>query len=589
MVIDINVYGKDYTKVDFTEYKGEDSGNKKDKATGIEFLTGKELFHQSGKYNKDAAKLIVSIFLGKLRESDQYKKYIQKDERIKRPQFNRKKFLLTRRNENDEDLFHNIVGVLIKRDFKITKEDLIRYGYIKLEDDTEEKEDITEMNWKKIIPKCKFNIKLQIGSRFDNERSYFLPTMLLGNISDPNDLVAPMNEEDIYNFLLVYWYRNQLLESYIQGAYRTYTNFQNNDNKLKGSIDFGRHIKSNMGLDNGRIAYNYRENTADNHINYLFLYAFEYIKRFYPQLAEVLLIHDMEVSRIINELYSLCKSFEYSSLINTMNKSRRIISHPFYHKYDSLRRTSLMILQHLGVSMFDGHGEDVQGILFYVPDLWELYLEGILNSKFTIESQAKRNVYGDKDGDNFKMTTYPDYIFKDDKNIQIMILDAKYRIGWGRGFLNKNGILDDYTKCIRDMNTINVNGTGVIFPINRSNISKNRDLDTINYGDEYIKHKISKYNVYDNFYSFPIIIPESSPDLTYTEWYKAFNKNINNTINMISEAYKYEKNRKRQIQEVFTSMEKLDYSKENFQLLKENHKLLQEHLKITLKEESNEA
>src|SRR5699024_2290564 len=82
---------------------------------------------------------------------------------------------------------------------------------------------------RELIKNEKYNIKLQVGSRFDNERSYFLLTMLLQNIPEFSEVESLMKEDDVYNFLLVYMYRKQLLESYIQGPYRTYTYFEEND------------------------------------------------------------------------------------------------------------------------------------------------------------------------------------------------------------------------------------------------------------------------------------------------------------------------------------------------------------------------
>lgn len=561
MAVNISISGRDYTKYDLVNMKITDPHHYFGESDNLRVI----------------GDTVSKIFLDKLsRDEIKYKDFVEYDKRVsgatsRNPE---KDFHLCEFEEKGYK-FNNIVGVMTKRSFTITEEDLDRQMKTSYADEEAEISPFDEGE-KELILQQKYNMKLQIGSRFDNERAFFLATMLLQNIPELNELEAPMSEDDIYNFLLVYSYRNQLLESYTQGPYRSYTQFEGNDSNLKGVIDIARHIKLNMGLDNGKIAYNYRENTADNHLNHLFLYAYEYIKKFYPDLSNTLLMGDIRVSKIINELYTLCHTFEYSNITRTMNKGRKIISHPFYHQYDKLRLTSMMILQHLGVSFFDGDGEEVQGILFYVPDLWEMYLERILLSNFTIEAQAERRVYGDLDGKNFKKKTYPDYIFvdKDNRNVnkQIMILDAKYRIGWGRRFKNKTfENLDDYTKCIRDMNTLNVNGTGVIFPVNKKEnepakeaIKVEVDLDIIAYKDEYIMHKISLDNTYDTFYSFPIIIPDTSASLNYKAWSQKFGENIKNTLEKINEAYERERDKQSDVE----SIDALSYSKENFELLK---------------------
>ena len=38
-----------------------------------------------------------------------------------------------------------------------------------------------------------------------------------------------------------------------------------------------------MGLENGKIAYSYRENTVDNYLNHVIICAFEKLKLKYPE------------------------------------------------------------------------------------------------------------------------------------------------------------------------------------------------------------------------------------------------------------------------------------------------------------------
>ena len=42
----------------------------------------------------------------------------------------------------------------------------------------------------------------------------------------------------------------------------------------------------NLGMDNGRVAYSYRENTVDNMLNHLILAAFDYLKEKYPYIVD---------------------------------------------------------------------------------------------------------------------------------------------------------------------------------------------------------------------------------------------------------------------------------------------------------------
>ncbi len=222
--------------------------------------------------------------------------------------------------------------------------------------------------------------------------------------------------------------------------------------------------------------------------------------------------------------------------------NNRPISHPYYVEYEELRIICIKILRDEGISIWDESKEFTKSILFYVPDLWELFLEDKIKADSRITNEVypqgttpfgdkKVNVYGKKDAkDNqdFELSTYPDYVFFDvetEEKLPYCILDAKFRKGIGskKGF----GVdIDDYTKCIRDMNSIDAHATGVIFPL--------KLLDGID--EDSIIHSISKYNDRDVFFTFPLLIPEekeNGKDKKYSEWKREFDSCTQKTINMI--------------------------------------------------------
>ena len=122
------------------------------------------------------------------------------------------------------------------------------------------------------------------------------------------------------------------------------------------------------------------------------------------------------------------------------------------------------------------------------------------------------------------------YVFSweiDNVEKPFMILDAKFKPAWAET-INKNRSFDpheleDYTKCIRDMNSINAHACGTIFPTNI-------DLDF----EKKIKHDISEYNRMDKFYTFPIIVPCSDNNIRgYTNWNRAFKEKYSLMIEQV--------------------------------------------------------
>ena len=168
--------------------------------------------------------------------------------------------------ENDRGYFCGVVGVIRK---------LLS---IKLDDENDEM--------------IQFNVTLQIKSRLDvnskNEISkpFFLSTMLLRDKLKLSNNTVPSNEDEIFDYLLLFCFIEQLEKAQLKGYYKTYRRFEKNDDKVKGTLDIARHIRLNAGQKNGRIAYSYRENTINNYLNQLIVAAYYHLKNKYYDLVE---------------------------------------------------------------------------------------------------------------------------------------------------------------------------------------------------------------------------------------------------------------------------------------------------------------
>ena len=406
-----------------------------------------------------------------------------------------------------------------------------------------------------------YDIELIIQSRMDGAHPFLLYSMLQAAGLDlkGSGLSNPCSMDELFEFLLVYWYMNQLTETYRLGAFRTYQRFQRNDEKVRGTIDISRHIRLNMGLNNGKIAYSYRERTADNAFNHLLIRTYRELERNFPDHVRKVNEKNSEIKKIIQELCILAPSYHKESIQTIMRKNQQRIHQPYYQPYEKLRQTCFRVLRHMGFSVFSGEEEEVEGILFYVPDLWELYVKEKLDTwleeinkeineksdiKVELEFQETIKIWGKEEqsenqkkaGDNqdsesgkeitYTQDTRPDFILKSEKG-PFMILDAKYRPGWEKAMQdnkqdnekdNKLGeeLLGDYNKCIRDMNSIGAHATGVVFPYDPA---KKKD-------NEIIEHYISQYNKIDRFFTFPFRIPESTEEETYEEWMEDMNKKL---------------------------------------------------------------
>ena len=122
-----------------------------------------------------------------------------------------------------------------------------------------------------------------------------------------------------------------------------------------------------------------------------------------------------------------------------------------------------------------------------------------------------------------------------------MILDAKFKPKWGEIVSSEKcelrEALPDYDKCMRDMRSLGVYASGVIFPTNR--IVESKSNNPIK--REYIAHSISKANDSDRFYTIPVAVPYMSETEGYFSWKEKFDKNIQDSMGWLKNVVKCEK------------------------------------------------
>lgn len=402
-------------------------------------------------------------------------------------------------------MLQGVVGVAFINDIKLIEDDF---------DNESEKDEYTSKY------DYTYDVQITVKSRFDSDKAYFLATMLLNTDTKLNNYNIDFSYDDIFEFLLVLLFKRYFLQAYMDGFYRTYQCFENNDDRLKGRIDIARHIKLNVGMDNGKIAYSYRENTVDNSFNHLILHTYLYMKNKFPDLVDKIIDSNYEMKKIIDDLKFNAQSYIKYDVIYVINKCLKPIGHPLYYNYEKLRTTCMDILNNLGVSIFDGTEKEVKGILYYIPDLWEEFLDKQLfsNIGYQYKSQKEVKIF------NKTKKTYPDFVFEDEEGHPFYIIDAKFKPGWLNVYNSGKlgNMLDDYTKCIRDMNSINAHACGTIFPTNESII----------YDRSKTSHGISIYNEKDEFHCFPVNVPQFDGE-SYNNWVKEFSENITKSSNWI--------------------------------------------------------
>ena len=285
-------------------------------------------------------------------------------------------------------------------------------------------------------------LKIQIGSRFDQDGKQFFLNYLLSKVFGLNfagSVSSGRNPEKVLDILLAHGFLQRFSEAAARvGAYKQYRKFYCNDLNFRGRLDLDRHIKQNCPLWD-KIAYIKREHTFDNPLNHLFLSAFQKIEENWHELAG----RDHDCREIICFLKQHAPTWAPSDVhgILSHRDCREALKHPLFGEfYEDLRKLARLILEDESANVFEDEKElNVAGVIFDGAWLWEEYVATLLGPKGFIHAQRSSqeagtegiHVFQNDQGSREKLF-YPDFrkpIRGEDKRECSIILDTKYKRG----------------------------------------------------------------------------------------------------------------------------------------------------------------
>ena len=270
--------------------------------------------------------------------------------------------------------------------------------------------------------------QIDIKSRFakDDGADYFLHYMLQKVFAiNLFDIKHSSNKENIFDFL-VYLFPFFLKKALAQGVFKKYHKNEYNDARVRGSIDFNRHIKYNIPF-RGNVAYNVKEHSHDNELTQLIRHTIEFIKT--KKHLSFILNNDLETKECVAQINMATPSYNMRERNFIINKNLRLIHHPYYSAYTALQKICLQILRHETIK-FGKEKDKVYGVLFDGAWLWEEFLFTILkdygfkhpkNKDVSGGFRMFRDAKSDDDIDDNYRRLYPDF-YKDD-----FVIDAKYK------------------------------------------------------------------------------------------------------------------------------------------------------------------
>ena len=298
-------------------------------------------------------------------------------------------------------------------------------------------------------------LQIKIKSRFDEGRDDFLLHYMLQKVLSFNlfDLSHNNEQEDVFDFIM-FMFPYFLKSALRQGVYREYQTYRHNDANLKGTIDVGRHIVSNVPFV-GNIAYSTREYSHDNNMTELIRHTIEFMKT--KKYGQSVLNIDRETIENVNTIVEHTPLYNKNERSNIVNKNLRVKIHPYYTEYRPLQTLCLQILRMEEVK-YGESDEEICGILFDGAWLWEEYVNTILSNVGFTHPENKLHKGGIYLFDDHSGVRYPDF-YKED-----FVLDAKYKRLGSYDKVSKVD-RDDVHQVITYINALHANRGGFIAPL----------------------------------------------------------------------------------------------------------------------------
>ena len=292
--------------------------------------------------------------------------------------------------------------------------------------------------------------QLEICSRFESEdgNDFFLHYLLQKVFALNLFSWKHESKQDSALDILALLFPHFLKRALRQGIYKEYRSREHNDANIRGSIDFARHIRTNIPFA-GKIAYRAREHDSENDLLHLVRHTIERLRE--SQEFSAQLYFDDETTSAVSKIVAVTPSFKPTERERIIAKNLRPHVHPFFSEYEALQKICVQILRHDSLR-YGSANDSIFGILFDGAWLWEEYLSTLPALKDFSHSKNKTGENGIRFFQRGKRCYFPDFFN------EYCVLDAKYK--------DKESVSDrdDLFQIISYLHVLNVTKGGFISP-----------------------------------------------------------------------------------------------------------------------------
>lgn len=304
---------------------------------------------------------------------------------------------------------------------------------------------------------CKINITTKYGDVFLKRMLNFVNDIYVDN----EQVKAKKDEtENQFLFIIAYLFIQSLEKAAVLGLPQQYKKHQERSHKVRGSIDFNDYLKRDIPFQ-GKLTSTFRER----------MYVQEIVDVLYLALRKLERIFGKEIhSRLLglNQLLKQNYSGQFASYATIQKaKAHQSINNPMYSGFKKVLEYAEIILLDKDL-MPDNDKQQLAttGYLFDIAELYELYLEKLLNRNFpewSVSGQEEVRIYQNQ---FYSRPMFPDLVMKNRTNGNVVVFDAKFKkMEMQNGDVDRDDLhqIHSYSGYYRS----NLIASGLIYPLSR--------------------------------------------------------------------------------------------------------------------------
>ncbi|AXP82134.1 5-methylcytosine-specific restriction enzyme subunit McrC [Mariniflexile rhizosphaerae] len=265
---------------------------------------------------------------------------------------------------------------------------------------------------------CKINITTKYGDTFLKRMLNLVNDIYVDN----EQINAKKDEtENQFLFIIAHLFIQSLEKAVVLGLPQQYQKHQERSHKVRGSIDFNDYLKRDIPFQ-GKLTTTFRER----------MYVQEIVDVLYLALRKLENVFGKEIhSRLLGLNQQLKQQYSgrfvsYETIRKA--KTHQTIYNPMYRGFKKVLEYAEIILLNKDL-MLNNERQDIAttGYLFDIAELYELYLEKLLNRNFPewfVSGQVEIPIYQKQ---FYRRSMFPDLIMTHKTSGKIIALDAKFK------------------------------------------------------------------------------------------------------------------------------------------------------------------